>query len=389
MSNVAGTARVEALDILRGLFIAIILVNHLALFPNIFMFFTGKSDLWVSAAEGFMVVSGLLVGYIYAKKMKDRAKYTSIKLLRRAFKIYIATLLLGLFAMFFVYFFGPTAPQDISFVRYFNDVGWARFIFDTLTLQFSFSWAEFLANYAIFVALSPIVLWMISKGWWWLVCIISIAIWYTAVPPASDIALFYRPNWQILFFISIVIGAYYSTITAFFARIFSTKQQTIALRTLWVVAVCIFCFSLLLTWGYTTFGNYIPGFTNMLEPFMGWWWSAPPSTEDWFNRQHLGVARIIVGAIIFWALFTAINKYHQQINDLTRGIFRVIGQRGLSAYIVHSVIVLVVLALPQITVAGKASQFIINSLYTFACLALMYVIVYLVPMYYKKYRSKQ
>lgn len=73
------TVRIEALDILRGLFLVVILINHIALFPNIFMLFTGKSELWFSAAEGFMTVSGVLVGYIYTNKMKKTAKVDHLK----------------------------------------------------------------------------------------------------------------------------------------------------------------------------------------------------------------------------------------------------------------------------------------------------------------------
>lgn len=218
------TVRIEALDILRGLFLVVILINHIALFPNIFMLFTGKSELWFSAAEGFMTVSGVLVGYIYTNKMKKQPKSTTLKLLRRSLKVYCATLLLGIFCMAFEYYIGRTPREEISFVVRLHSEGTARFILDTLTLRFAFSWAEFLSHYAIFIALAPIALWLISHSKWWLVASVSVLLWFISLGTAPADTMFIRSSWQLLFFIAMIIGAHYTQILAFFRKTFSKKH---------------------------------------------------------------------------------------------------------------------------------------------------------------------
>lgn len=45
--------RIHTIDILRGFFMFMIIVDHLELFPNGFDFLTGRGLLWMSAAEGF------------------------------------------------------------------------------------------------------------------------------------------------------------------------------------------------------------------------------------------------------------------------------------------------------------------------------------------------
>jgi hypothetical protein len=56
--------RILSLDLLRGFFLIVIMIDHVELYPNGWDFLTGKGRLWVSAAEGFFFMSGLLIGMI-------------------------------------------------------------------------------------------------------------------------------------------------------------------------------------------------------------------------------------------------------------------------------------------------------------------------------------
>ena len=51
-----------ALDMLRGYFLVIIMVDHLRYAVNPLYYLSGRQALWVTAAEGFVLVSGYLVG---------------------------------------------------------------------------------------------------------------------------------------------------------------------------------------------------------------------------------------------------------------------------------------------------------------------------------------
>src|SRR3989339_456486 len=81
--------RIHELDLLRGFFILVIIIDHLQFWPSPLTFLTGEGRLWVSAAEGFFLISGLLIGYIRGYKGRNQP-LTSIskKLAYRAFMLY-------------------------------------------------------------------------------------------------------------------------------------------------------------------------------------------------------------------------------------------------------------------------------------------------------------
>ncbi len=56
--------RILTLDILRGGFLVAIIVDHLNQGPSLWYLLTGGGAMWVSPAEGFFAISGILVGYI-------------------------------------------------------------------------------------------------------------------------------------------------------------------------------------------------------------------------------------------------------------------------------------------------------------------------------------
>ena len=60
----ATNRRLLALDYLE-VFIVVIIVDHLWRWPNLFQFVSGRGELWASAAEGFVIISGLLIGYTW------------------------------------------------------------------------------------------------------------------------------------------------------------------------------------------------------------------------------------------------------------------------------------------------------------------------------------
>ena len=66
--------RIDTIDIIRGYFLFVIIIDHLARFFGFFDLFTGGGRQWVSAAEGFFFISGMMIGLVRAKKLKDKPK---------------------------------------------------------------------------------------------------------------------------------------------------------------------------------------------------------------------------------------------------------------------------------------------------------------------------
>lgn len=378
------TVRLPQLDILRGLFVVAILINHLALWPNALLFFTGRSQLWFSAAEGFMAISGFLIGYIYLKKFTATQRTVTKKILKRTLTIYLATIFLGLFCMLYI-----SATENIntnySFYRHLVEDGLLKFIFDNLTLQYSYLWAEFLSNYVVFMLLSPIALWLLSKRKWWIVTSASICVWLLSLNSASELA-FVRTSWQLIFFLSLVLGAHYAQIKAFIHNQTSKKQRAIFLYVLWGVALLLFLLSTYLTYGYGFIRDNIVDLSGTpLGNFSDWWWYSGWAESGLFKKENLGLLRFITGTIVFLALFTFTGRYSRSINRYTGHLFENLGKKALLAYVIHAIIVMIITTRPYST-HGALSAIIINTFISASAVALLWILVHKTPQYL--YRTK-
>ena len=93
-------ARSEAIDIIRGLLLVFMAINHLPV-PAVLAPVLRQPLGVVTAAEGFVLMAGLLIGLIYTRKLaRDGSGPVNRQLLRRAGRIYVAHLacLAGVFA---------------------------------------------------------------------------------------------------------------------------------------------------------------------------------------------------------------------------------------------------------------------------------------------------
>lgn len=83
MSKVATkqSERIITFDLLRGYFLIVILLNHLSFYPNGLSLLTGESMLYASTAEGFFVVSGIVLGIIRGRKLIHKPFMVGAKLL--------------------------------------------------------------------------------------------------------------------------------------------------------------------------------------------------------------------------------------------------------------------------------------------------------------------
>ena len=78
------------LDVLRGALLIFMAINHV---PCATWKITRHPFGFVAAAEGFVLLAGLLIGLLYTRKyLRDGPRVTTPLLLRRAGKIYLAHL---------------------------------------------------------------------------------------------------------------------------------------------------------------------------------------------------------------------------------------------------------------------------------------------------------
>lgn len=310
MQRTSTPGRIEALDYLRGFFILVIIVDHLWRWPNLFQYVSGRGELWVSAAEGFVIISGLLVGYVRGRKgLKKSFREISKKLLLRSFMLYvwaiISTMIL-LAASWMLQF-----KSNIAHIPY-DRFDWSGALADAVKLDYTHTLTHFLYLYAIFLFISPVFILLLRKGHWWAGTVASIALWWIGILINEEWL-----QWQILFFIPAIAGFYMDQIIGYFHRI--PKQL------IWAFAIGGFA-SIVLS-------------ASIILP-------AAPGTysQDLFTREPLTMSRVALAFVWFMTLAWLFQRMLPLLQKCVGWVLLPLGTHSLTAYITHS-FVLMALAL--------------------------------------------
>lgn len=201
--SAAPKRRIFELDLLRGFFICVIILDHLQFWPSPLQYFTGQGRLWVSAAEGFFLISGLLVGYLRAYKgVRVPLKTLSKGLLERAFMLYLWCVIITLIVTSLIVLLPnstltpklPSTEQTSSILTY---------LWSALSTQYASDWIYFLRMYAIMLAVTPLFLWLIRKNQWLVAALVSVSIYAISILFEINEAAM---QWQIFFFGAALIG---------------------------------------------------------------------------------------------------------------------------------------------------------------------------------------
>ena len=206
------TNRLLILDSLRGLMLVILAFDHYGGFVrNI----TYEPLGFVSAAEGFIFLAGLMLGIIYVKKMVESPQRVVQKLLSRTFKIYltyVAVLLTFLAAL-------QLSPNYAVSWQALLPAGFTNNLETTmgaLLVVYQTSYIGILALYVVLFLFAPLYLWLFAKGYSKALLIVSVLL-YLAQPFWGD-ALFKQVfpyanynffTWNILFVLGIYFGYSY------------------------------------------------------------------------------------------------------------------------------------------------------------------------------------
>lgn len=327
--------RIYEFDILRGLFILIIIVDHLQFWPSPLRYLTGEGRLWVSAAEGFFLISGLLVGYIRAYKDSQKPLGDiSKKLLQRALLLYVwgvgitfaitgLTLLIGSHELL------PKLPDAAQLASPLT------FIWSVLTMGFFNDWIYFLRLYAIMLAITPAFLWMLRHGYERVIIILMVAAYITSFAWAEG-AL----QWQVLFFGAALLGYKLEAIGAWLGRHHTIKfTATVALVG-----------STLLTMILSYF--FVLGWELVENPDWPWmdreqYIAIRAVIDPWFSSNPMSIGRILLSFLWMGGLFMFVHAFRRYIMGLFGWLLIPLGGRSLSVYCLQALLLpLIVLTIP-------------------------------------------
>ncbi|MDQ0321849.1 hypothetical protein QO002_003987 [Pararhizobium capsulatum DSM 1112] len=235
--------RYEIMDGMRGYFLVFMLINHLVFAGGYWLLFVNHNQLaFVEDAQGFVFLSGLLVGMVYSRKMiKDGYFAGSERVTARAFELYkyAMGIVIAVLAVALVL---PHAPQAWS-----NWLGSTNFddplrLAAVATFLFQPTFMDILPQYVVYMLFAPPVIWLCLKGRWAEVMAVSLLLWLAGQlglqrlvtdpvnnwimgPDKQGIRVsFNLLGWQIVFFSGLVLGVLTSSKAIDWARVFDPQK---------------------------------------------------------------------------------------------------------------------------------------------------------------------
>ena len=325
--------RILALDYLRGFFITVIIIDHLWRWPTLFSLMSGRGELWASAAEGFVIISGLLVGYVRGYKNRTQPLgVVSKKLVTRGAMLYIWMIITSLAlvsASWLLSFKGNMAYVPIP------AGDWQTLITSILRTDYVHTLTHFLYLYAIFLVVSPLAIWMLRQGKAWSVGIISAVLWGWGFLQGIE-----WMQWQVLFFVPAIAGYYLDALFDAYYRLSVTARKTIRFGSIGLTAITIAIAAAIIL-------PHEPGTYQ----------------ETFFSRDPVTPATIVISFVWFLGLLSLFQLVLPWLTRWFGWLLLTFGERSLTAYILHTV----PLVICQVFFA-ESSNLWLNTLLTAACI---------------------
>lgn len=329
------------LDFLRGFCICVMVIDHIGGLSPL-RAITGNSNFFISAAEGFVFISGLLLGEVYHKLMDRHGfRVTVLKAFQRAWKLYILTFVLTLGLGYASWLIGSpwVTNEEIQSPL--------RFALRVLTLRRSYMFTDILVMYTLLIIGAPLALWLLRREGTWYVLAGSWVLWlayqitpYAASQPLPTIRAFHPAAWQIYFVHAMVIG-YHRRRLAQWLRALPHGKIMVGLAALFAGLLLIY-----LTRGF------------LLAPLVnGDAWSI---VSAWTLKNEVRIGRIITALIVFPFAYLLVSYCWAPLRQMFGWLLLPLGQHSLYSYIIHLPLILLFLFVFSFSPGHTLSEQLLN-----------------------------
>lgn len=311
---------------MRGYFMVAIIIDHLNFFPNGLDWWGMRGGLFVTAAEGFFLISGIVLGIVRGAKLIDKPFRDVAKILiKRGVQLYATLVVLILLFTFVGWYFYDLQGLKTGILP--PDTNIFTVLWSTLSLQYYYGWADYLRLYALFLFAAPLAFWLLRRGLWYVVLLVSLGVWLLYPDSASDFAVreYFQPlSWQLIFFIGVVIGFYWNFFTDTWAALGrrTRKLFTVSLVSVAVVTALINIGIMLSTMGYNM-GSLTPQLQHDLY-------------IAFFDKERLPIARLLLALVWFWAGFWFFKTFEKPITKALGWLIIPFGTNSLYVYTLHA-----------------------------------------------------
>jgi hypothetical protein len=355
------SSRDSRVDLLRGMAIVFVVVNHLGM-TSLFQLLTQEAVGFVSGAELFVLFSGLVVGMVYGPRVKADFGTVVDLTSRRAAKLYVTALavLIGVFLISLLPVFqtdtlttfvdqGTGGAGHTGAGRTYDLYAGMESLFQfpvppqvlpaVLLLQFGPWQFNVMGLYVVLLLVSPLILAALNRGKavWVLAATLAVyvvgALTRFRILPSQFEDSFPLLVWQVLFVIGLVAGFHRHRIISWFS------DHT------WAVAACtaaafIFAF---LSWGNPYLAN---GFDVRL--------SIVPDTvyrsmyDLFFGRTYLAPGRLLNVLLLVVAAYAFLTAYWKPVARALGWFLIPLGRATLYVFIIHVVLIAVIANIPAL-----------------------------------------
>lgn len=324
--------RIVTFDIMRGFFLIAIINDHLDFFPNFLDWWGMRGELLVSTAEGFFFISGIVLGIVRGAKLVDTPfNKVATLVLKRALTLYLTYIVLVIGFTLIGWYIYPGNPNVKYGIMGGNNL--LQLVWQTMSFQYVYGWADYLRFYAIYIAISPLALWLLRKGKWYLVLAASFLAWLLfpinlQTTPWQEIELLQPIPWQLIFFSGLVVGFHWPDISDW-----CTKYRKYLVRYVALPLVTIGVATML--W------NVFAVFAN---EFVHTDWSQMLSNSAWslrmneFHKETLPFGRFLLFLLWFWTAFLLIQWFEKPVTKYTGWLLIPFGTNSLYVYTLHAII---------------------------------------------------
>lgn len=353
-------------DLLRGFCIFAMVVDHFGGDSWLYAL-TGGNRFYVSAAEGFIFISGFVMGQAYRSR-RDRHGLPSAMLeaLRRARTLYQATVAMTLiFSFLYLYTdialwtgrdfgLGIDSPIEITVAA--------------LTLHYTYHGTDILAMYTLLLLGAPVLLLLLSAGQWYWVLIPSWLWWfaYQIFPEQAAVPWYIRHGenfplgaWQVLFVTGDVLGFYRGALTDWLRRFRRVR--------VFGVAVCAAITLALISLALSADNSNLFGFFD-IDPNV--------LTESFF-KVPLRPGRLIAFLSVAIASYTGVTYLWVPVRAVLGWLMLPLGQAALYSYVAHFFLILLVynLAPPMASLAWEPAESVLTPLLQIATVLLLWLMI--------------
>jgi hypothetical protein len=376
--------RDSRVDLLRGLAIVFVVVNHLGM-TSLFQLLTQEAIGFVSGAELFVLFSGLVVGMVYGPRVKNDFGKVMDLTSRRAGKLYVTALavLVGVFLLSLLPFFQTDAlttyvDQGTGGAGH-NAVGRTYNLYagmETLLqfpvpasilpaivlLQFGPWQFNVMGLYVVLLLASPLILAALNRGKALWVLAASLGLYALGATtrfrllPSQFEDSFPLLVWQVLFVLGLVAGFHRHRIVAWLSAHH------------WVVVA-----STVLAFGFAFLSWCNPYLANGFDLRLA---IIPDAAyrvmyDAFFARTYLDPGRLLNVLVLVVAAYAFLTAYWKPVERTLGWLLIPLGQATLYVFILHVVLIAVIANVPAL----QQGDILINTAAYAAILGLLWVMV--------------